>query len=204
MSDRQRTITLDPRDVVLYCGSDQQALHTQVKRLYEHAKQRALGAGPRLICDQDTGEVLEEVPRVWRLTFSESEDDRSLKQNRFYWGPVLTQISERADRAMAGGQWSTEAWHELFKRKFLGFEVVKAEVPHPLPDGRIRLRKQVYRRLRSTTKLSVKQMSEYLDKVIAYASTELNVAFELDPEEREAVRYHRPKRKAATTERIAK
>jgi hypothetical protein len=39
------------------------------------------------------------------------------------------------------------------------------------------LRKAVSKQLRSTTKLSVKRMSEYLEKLMAFAVTDLGVRF---------------------------
>jgi hypothetical protein len=180
MSTR-RTISLDERDTVLYTNGAREALHAAVRQLYEHAKTR-VGAAPDLV-DAETGEV---TARVWRLTFGESEDDRTVKQNRFYWGVVLPQISKQAP-----GQWTADAWHEAFKREVLGYEVIRVKVAG-------RKRATVYRRLRSTTDLTVKQMSEYLDEIIATATTDLGVTFEFDQQEREAVRYVRPARKKPT------
>lgn len=177
---RGRTIVLDDRDIVLLTHGTREALHAAATRLYELAKQRAALSPDKP--DPDTGEV---EPRTWRFTFGESEDDRTLRQNRFYWGAVLDQVSEQA--RVAGQRYTTEAWHELGKRQFLGFEVVKVPVAG-------RKRAQVYRRLRSTTDLTVKQMSEYLDRFIAFATADLAVVFDFDPVEREAVRYRRPAR----------
>jgi hypothetical protein len=98
----------------------------------------------------------------------EREDDRTLQQNRFYWGPCLRDISAQA--VVAGMRYEPEAWHELFKRKFLGFEITKTSVAG-------RKRPVVIRRLRSTSKLKVRAMSKYLDQVQAFAATELGVQF---------------------------
>lgn len=179
-----RALLLDDRDLVLTCPGTREALHAAVTQLYEHAKQRIAGAPAKV--DQDTGEM---VPRTWRLVFGEDADDRTLRQNRFYWGVVLQQISEQA--RVASQRYTAEAWHELGKRQFLGYEVIKAPVA-----GRKRV--QVYRRLRSTTDLTVKQMSEYLDQFIAFATADLGVAFDFDPSEREAVRYRAPARRRKT------
>jgi hypothetical protein len=102
------------------------------------------------------------------LTVKRREDDRSLQQNRFYWGAVLKDISQQA--AILGVSYMPEAWHELFRRKFLGYEIEKIQVAGSK-------RKQVIRRLRSTSKLKVRAMSKYLDQVQAYAATELGVQF---------------------------
>lgn len=103
-----------------------------------------------------------------RMACVEEEDDRSAEQNRFYWGPCLTEISEQA--SIEGQRYTVDAWHELFKRQYLGYEVVKVKVAG-------RKRPTVIRRLRSTTKLKVRPMSEYLDKLQAFAATELGVRF---------------------------
>lgn len=121
-----------------------------------------------------------------RMLAEEDENDRSLRQNRFYWSAVLPQISDQAP-----GRWTVDAWHELFKRQILGYEVIRAQVAG-------RKRPTIYRRLRSTTALTVKQMSDYLDKVMAMAANDLGVVFDIDPAEREAVRYQPPARKAKT------
>lgn len=96
------------------------------------------------------------------------EDDRSLQQNSFYWAAVLRDI---ADQAAVGGQkYAAEAWHELFKRQFLGYRFKKVVIAG-------RRRKVVKKELRSTTDLSVRAMSEYLEKVIAFGVTDLGVRF---------------------------
>jgi hypothetical protein len=176
-----RSIVLDDRDLVLTCAGTREAVRAAVTRLYEHAKERIATAPDKV--DSETGEL---EPRVWRFVFGEDQDDRSLKQNRFYFGVVLKQISEQA--RVASQRYTAEAWHELGKRQFLGYEVIKVPVA-----GRKRV--QVYRRLRSTTDLTVKQMSEYLDEFIAFAEADLSVVFEFNQQEREAVRYKRPARK---------
>lgn len=102
------------------------------------------------------------------VNIGEDEDDRSIQQNRFYWGPCLTEISEQA--RVCGQRYTSDAWHELFKRQFLGFTIEKVLVAG-------RKRPTVIRRLRSTKELTVRQMSEYLDKLQAFAATELGVHF---------------------------
>lgn len=99
-------------------------------------------------------------------TFSRYEEDRTVKQNRFYWGVVLKQISRKA--RIEGASYTDEAWHELFKREFLGYEIKKVTVAGSK-------RKRVIRRLRSTTGLKVKPMSVYLEKIQAFAATDLGV-----------------------------
>jgi hypothetical protein len=128
-----------------------EAAHEAAKQAYAHAQALLLN-GAKLVI----------------ISTAEQEDDRSLQQNRYYWGPCLREISEQA---LVGGQrWTAEAWHELFKRQFLGYEIDKVHVAG-------RKRPTIIRRLRSTTKLKVKAMSTYLDQVQAFAATELGVQF---------------------------
>ncbi len=103
-----------------------------------------------------------------RIRAEEAEDTRSLQQNRFYFGLVLREISEQA--RISGQGWAAEAWHLHFKREFLGYRFVRETVAG-------RKRKVVRKELRSTTRLSVRRMSEYLDKVMAFAVTDLGVVF---------------------------
>ena len=85
---------------------------------------------------------------------------RSLDQNARYWGKgVLYQI---ADQARIGGRrFDTDTWHRYFKKMFLG--VVE------LPDGSVEGK--------SSTKLTVKEFSDFCAQVEAYAATELGVVF---------------------------
>lgn len=92
---------------------------------------------------------------------------RSAAQNRRYWGRgVLAQVAEKA--IVGGRRYSAEAWHEQFKRQFIG--VIET------PDGRVMGA--------SSAKLTVKEFCEFCERVEAYASTELGVEFEnLEPNE---------------------
>jgi len=106
---------------------------------------------------------------VW-IVVRRHEEDRSLRQNAYYWGHVLPTISQQA---MIGGQrWVTDAWHELAKREFLGYEVKKIQIAG-------RKRKHVIRRLRSTADLKVRAFSDYLEKLTAFAVTDLGVQFQV-------------------------
>lgn len=113
------------------------------------------------------GTLIDAGKRV-AITAQELEDDRTLKQNAFYWGPCLKDISEQA--AIGGQKYSKDAWHELFKREFLPRQVTKSKVAG-------RKKTVVSVSLGSTKKLSVRQMSKYLDRLQAFAATDLGVAF---------------------------
>ena len=94
----------------------------------------------------------------WVLTVKRRK--RTGRQNKRYWGRgVLAQIAEQA--VVNGQMFSTEAWHELAKRKFIGVD--------ELPDGSVIGK--------SSTGLTTKEFSEFCDQVEAWAATELGVTF---------------------------
>lgn len=133
----------------------------RIVRTREDAHAAATAAYAVAKCVIDNG-------RPARLVAREHEDDRSLQQNRYYWGVVLPEISEQA--SIAGVRYASEAWHELFRRQFLGYEIEKVRVAG-------RKKPVINRRLKSTAKLKVKPFSDYLDKVQAFAATDLGVRF---------------------------
>jgi hypothetical protein len=102
------------------------------------------------------------------ISVCEEEDDRSLKQNKFYWGPCLGEISHQAK--LNGVGFDEDGWNWYFKRKFLGYRFKKVMVP-----GNKRV--SVIKELISTKDLSVRKMSTYLDKVQAHAATDFGVEF---------------------------
>ena len=94
----------------------------------------------------------------WVLTVSRRK--RTSPQNRRYWGNgVLAQIAEQA--VVNGRRYSSEVWHEQFKRMFIGVD--------ELPDGSVIGK--------SSTKLTTVEFSEFCMNVEAYAASELNVTF---------------------------
>lgn len=98
-----------------------------------------------------------------------AEDERSLRANRFYWGFVLKTVAHFVE--LVGHKYSADAWHELFKRQFLGYEIKKYHVA-----GKKKM--QIIRRLRSTADLTVKQFCVYLEQIIAYGATDLGIEWE--------------------------
>lgn len=85
---------------------------------------------------------------------------RTAAQNRRYWGRgVLSQIAEQA--SINGNKFSAEAWHEQFKRMFIGVE--------ELPNGQVIGK--------SSAKLGKKRFCDFCSEVEAYAATELGVFF---------------------------
>lgn len=102
------------------------------------------------------------------ITAAECADSRSIQQNSFYWGFILRDISQQA--VIEGRRYVADAWHEHFKRTFLGYQFKRVVIAG-------RKRKAVVKELRSTTRLSVKNMSTFLEQVIAFAVTDLGIRF---------------------------
>lgn len=128
----------------------------------DQARSSFLGyVAPWVKAQLDAGETVD-------VHLSVHEDDRSLRQNKFYWGYVIKTIAHQA--RINGQRYTGDAWHELFKREHLGYEVKKVSVAGAK-------RKRVIRRLRSTTDLTVRQMSKFLEAVMAFAASELGVTF---------------------------
>lgn len=105
------------------------------------------------------------------VTIQPLEDQRSIQQNRYYWGFLLKHVSEQAKVNGIGA--TPEGWHLYFKKELLGYEFTKVREPG-------KTRKTVRKELRSTTGLSVKKMAEYMQKVEAMAATEFGVQFPSD------------------------
>lgn len=113
-----------------------------------------------------------------RVVIDQKQDDRSTAQNRLYW-MWLGQIERKNGT-------DKDELHYEFKKKFLIYIYRRddqdfAEMCHAIakvkqsePDEYETIGKQVIR-LCSTTKLSVKQMTEYLNYVHDFAVTQLGV-----------------------------
>ncbi len=100
--------------------------------------------------------ALAEQGRPLAVEVREHKAKRSGQQNRRYWA-VLRFISENA--FVAGRQFSDDAWHEHFRRQFIGCE--------DLPDGStVGI---------STTTLDVGAFNDYMARVEAYAATDLGL-----------------------------
>ncbi len=85
---------------------------------------------------------------------------RSLDSNRYYWA-VLGDISEQM---VVGKAYEPSIWHVYFKQLFL------PDLMQELPDGSLSIVPP------SSTKLTQKQFSEYLEKVVKW-SLEHDVKF---------------------------
>jgi len=79
---------------------------------------------------------------------------RSVDSNRFYWA-LLRDIS---DQQVHGKCFDVGIWHIYFKQLFLNDEVIE------LPDGSISVTQP------SSSKLTQKQFTEYVDRVMLWAA----------------------------------
>lgn len=94
--------------------------------------------------------------RPLAVTVEEYKAKRSGAQNRLYWA-LLRQIAEQA--WVDGKQYADDIWHAFFAGRFIGW--------NELPGGG--------RTPISTTTLDVASFTEYIDRIQAYAATELGV-----------------------------
>lgn len=94
--------------------------------------------------------------RPLAVTVTQYKEKRSQEQNKRYWA-ILGEIAERVN--MNGKVFSAESWHEYFRRYFIGCD--------ELPDGGVIGI--------STTTLSVEEFSEYMEKITAFAASNLGL-----------------------------
>lgn len=130
------------------------------------------------ICDSyAAAKLLIEDGRRVRISVGEDEDSMTLRQRKFLHGPVLTQMSEQARDE--GKRYLPKVWKEYFRGLFLGstFETINGRTVE------VRI---------STEGQSVKDYSDYIDRVIAHAAIDWSVTFLFIERDRDAVRY-RPK-----------
>lgn len=184
-------------DIVLVFDATQEARHAAVLRLNEMARAmveraRANVAGQKP--DED-GEI--PGPGRMRIVLGFDRDDKSAKQRRFLHGVVLLQI---ADQVVLpdGARYAMPVWKEFFRARFLPdtWESRKAMRWDAKKCAMVQAKRATPHRVRiSTEDLSVRQYSDYIDKVIDTAVSEYGAVFDFVVAEREAVRYTRPARK---------
>lgn len=100
-----------------------------------------------------------------------AEDLKTDKQRSYYHGCILANISQQA--RPNGEPYPLAVWKEFFRDKFLGFKTKTTINPTTGKKSRRRIRQ-------STEALGVKGYADLIEKVAAFASTELGVTF---PEE---------------------
>lgn len=96
------------------------------------------------------------------------EDAKTDRQRRYYHGVVLKTIAQQA--RPNGQQFPLAVWKEHFRAEYLGHKTVTTQ--NPLTGKKVRRRKRV-----STEDLGVKGYSQLIDRVSAFAATELGVVF---------------------------
>lgn len=132
-----------------------------------------------------------------RITCGADEDSLSIRQRKFLHGPVLHQIAEQV--VVNGERYVMKVWKEFFRVLLLEskpkYEMVRIPKWDAANCALVLPKRATPRRVRQSTEdLSVKQYSDYIDRVIAHAATEFGVSFVFDIDEREAVRYRPPQR----------
>lgn len=101
--------------------------------------------------------------RPLRVIVTDAEAKRNAEQNRYYWSCVIKSIAEQA--WVGGKQFSPAAWHEQCAQMHGVSEEIR------MPYGNLMLRRK------STTDMKVREFSQYIDEVCAWAGTELGVRF---------------------------
>ena len=134
------------------------------------------------------GEAMIAAGKPVHVKLGEWEDDITAKQRGFLHAAVFPQVAEQV--RVNGERFVPEVWKEYFRKLFLGSRYVMQKLPGQKKAVPVKVRV-------STEELGIKAYSEYIDRVIAHAATEFGVSFVFRADEREAVRYHPPKRKAA-------
>lgn len=94
------------------------------------------------------------------------EDDITQKQRAYLHAVVLTEIAQYA--RPNGQSFPMKVWKEHFRKEWLGFKTVTTI--NPITGKKSRRRVSV-----STEDLGIRAMAEYIDRMIAYAATELGV-----------------------------
>lgn len=141
-----------------------------------------------------------------RVVLFEQENDITARQRGFLHAAVLPQIAEQV--SVPDGKkrikYTAKMWKEFFKELLIPDKWDMRRLPF-VRDRKTGLLKPSSRpvpvkREKSTEHFGVKRYSDFIDKVIAHAVTEWGVVFVFDEDEREAVRWELPKRKAEGAE----
>ena len=111
------------------------------------------------------GQQLEQGRRLV-AEFRLLDDDITDKQRGYLHAVVLAEIALYA--RPGGQQFPMKVWKEHFRKEWLGFKT--ATNINPITGRKHRTRVRV-----STEDLGITAMAEYIDRIIAYAATELGV-----------------------------
>lgn len=93
-------------------------------------------------------------PTRYQLELKKFRENRSMPQNKYYWGVVISELSKHTG-------FTSDEMHELLKFKFLPNHKI-------LPNG------EEVRLAGSTSKLTTDKMEEYLEQIRIFAISELD------------------------------
>jgi len=98
----------------------------------------------------------------------DAEDSKTDRQRRYYHGCILKTI---ASHATANGQkFDLRVWKEHFRAEFLGFKT-RSSI-NPMTGKKVRRRERI-----SSEDLGVKAYNALIERVTAFAVTELGIEF---------------------------
>lgn len=106
--------------------------------------------------------------QVVEAAFRTHEDAKTDRQRAYYHGVVLKTIAQQAQPN--GQRHALAVWKEYFRAEYLGHKTVTTK--NPITGKKVRRRQRV-----STEDLGVKGYSQLIDRVSAFAATELEVSF---------------------------
>lgn len=144
--------------------------------------------------------------RPVRIEVREDDEPLSIRQRKFFHGVLLKQIAEQV-RMPDGTRYMPAVWKEYLRDLLLPAKFVMSKRPRWDAElGTLVAQKRATpRKVKTSTEdLTDRQYSDLIERTIAHATTELGVVFELDPIERDGVRYvsRRAAAKAAQREEV--
>jgi len=150
------------------------------------------------------GEAMLADGRLPHVELTAEGDTMTLRQLRFIHGPILQQISEQV--VVNGVRYTKEVWKQHLKDLFIPdrWEMVQSPFVRDAKTGAWRPSKRKVPRKADKSLLDLKNeaRSAFIDQVLAHAATEWGVVFHFTFDEREAVRYRPPQRKAAKQKQL--
>jgi hypothetical protein len=95
------------------------------------------------------------------ITVSKKFKRRSVNQNSYYWGVVVTEIRDRLNEL--GHNVTLDLTHEMLKARFNIQESVNESTG------------EVFKFPKSTTEMNTEEFCEYIDKIIIFAKQSLDI-----------------------------
>lgn len=97
------------------------------------------------------------------LSLKKRKKDRSLDQNNYYWGVIISMLATEFGSNEDGIE-AEDWWHEFLKAKFLSVIIGRS----------IKEKSFVFSKVKSTADLSTVEAEEYFAKIRQWASAELS------------------------------